>query len=52
LLPYFIAAVAEGIEEAIQDEMLTEMGCQYAQGYYFSKPISVDEMSELLSQQS
>lgn len=31
--------VAEGIETSIQQAVLEKMGCRYAQGYYFSKPI-------------
>lgn len=31
--------VAEGIETSVQQAVLAKMGCRYAQGYYFSKPI-------------
>ena len=31
--------VAEGVETEQQQELLTEMGCEYLQGYYFSKPV-------------
>ena len=41
--------VAEGVETAQQRSILMEMGIDYAQGYYFSKPL---EISELLSQLS
>lgn len=31
--------IAEGIETARQLERLTELGCEYGQGYYFSQPM-------------
>ena len=31
--------VAEGIELPIQEEILKEIGCDYGQGYYYSKPM-------------
>lgn len=33
--------VAEGVEELSQQEMLREMGCEFGQGYLFSRPVSV-----------
>ncbi|MCM1193233.1 MAG: EAL domain-containing protein [Butyrivibrio sp.] len=32
--------VAEGVETAEQRDILKEMGCEYLQGYFFSKPVS------------
>lgn len=40
--------VAEGVETEKQAVFLREMGCDLAQGYYFSKPISEDEFEKLL----
>ncbi|HET6531510.1 MAG TPA: EAL domain-containing protein [Actinoplanes sp.] len=40
--------VAEGIEEYGQFSALREMGCRFAQGYYFSRPISAAEAGRLL----
>ncbi|GAA0726926.1 hypothetical protein GCM10008905_23940 [Clostridium malenominatum] len=40
--------VAEGVETKEQLELLKSMGCDIAQGYYFSKPLSVEDMEELL----
>jgi diguanylate cyclase (GGDEF)-like protein/PAS domain S-box-containing protein len=38
-----MATVAEGIEEFGQLAALREMGCHFAQGYYFSRPVPADE---------
>ena len=40
--------VAEGVEEPAEVEKLTKLGCQYAQGYLFSKPKSIDRVMEML----
>jgi EAL domain-containing protein (putative c-di-GMP-specific phosphodiesterase class I) len=36
--------VAEGIEHDVQAEILTLLGCQYGQGYHFSRPVPVSEL--------
>jgi diguanylate cyclase (GGDEF)-like protein/PAS domain S-box-containing protein len=43
-----MATVAEGIEEYGQLAALREMGCDYAQGYYFARPLPADEATRLL----
>lgn len=40
--------VAEGVETEKQLNELQIMGCNYIQGYYFSKPLKQDEFLELL----
>jgi EAL domain-containing protein (putative c-di-GMP-specific phosphodiesterase class I) len=40
--------VAEGLETAEQLAMLRKLRCEYAQGYYFSKPVTADESGSLL----
>jgi diguanylate cyclase (GGDEF)-like protein/PAS domain S-box-containing protein len=40
--------VAEGVETAEQLAMLRKLRCEYAQGYYFSKPVTADEAGALL----
>lgn len=34
-----IVALAEGVETAAQLDLLQAMGCEYVQGYYFSRPV-------------
>ena len=37
-----LKVIAEGVETAGQLALLKEAGCDFAQGYYFSKPIAAD----------
>ena len=46
-----LTVVAEGIETEAQANFLLARGCLTAQGYYYSKPLPVDECSQLLKQQ-
>lgn len=41
--------IAEGVETEEQADFLREIGCDLAQGYYFSRPLAVDEFEKLLS---
>jgi diguanylate cyclase (GGDEF)-like protein/PAS domain S-box-containing protein len=41
-----IKVLAEGIETEDQYNLLKEMGCDQFQGYYFSKPLTVEEFQE------
>lgn len=36
-----ISVIAEGVESALQHEVLQSLGCQFGQGYLFSRPFSV-----------
>ncbi|TFB14658.1 EAL domain-containing protein [Filobacillus milosensis] len=47
-----IRSVAEGIENAEQLNFLEMEGCDLAQGYYFSRPLSEDQMNDLLGHSS
>ncbi len=38
--------ITEGVEKKSQVEYLESMGCHEFQGYYFSKPVSIDEFEE------
>ena len=44
--------VAEGVETKEQLERLREIGCDYAQGYYFAKPMPCEEFKALLDSQN
>lgn len=44
------AIVAEGVETKAQVEYLTELGVEYLQGYYYSKPIPEENYLEFLKQ--
>jgi EAL domain-containing protein (putative c-di-GMP-specific phosphodiesterase class I) len=35
--------IAEGVENISQVEFLTAQGCLYFQGYYFSRPVPVED---------
>ncbi len=37
-----LRTVAEGVEELAQIDELRELGCRYAQGFHFAKPLSAD----------
>ncbi len=41
--------VAEGVEEELEAEMMAKFGCTELQGFYFSKALPVDQMTEFLS---
>ena len=41
-----IISLTEGVETAKQYEYLYAMGCKLFQGYYFSKPVPVDEFEK------
>ncbi|MEG0115771.1 MAG: EAL domain-containing protein, partial [Hydrogenoanaerobacterium sp.] len=43
-----LITVAEGVETAEQVKMLTQMGCNIAQGYYYAKPMPMKEFENLL----
>ena len=41
--------ICEGVETQSQATMLEHMGCDYFQGYYFSKPVNSETFLELLA---
>ena len=47
-----LSVVAEGVETRAQLERLREVGCDYVQGYFFSRPLPVEEFEKLLREQS
>lgn len=42
-----IEIVTEGVETKDEEEMILSTGCDYAQGYYYSKPIPAQEFCNL-----
>jgi EAL domain-containing protein (putative c-di-GMP-specific phosphodiesterase class I) len=44
-----LRVVAEGVETADQQRILTELGCDEIQGYIFSRPLPVAEIERLLA---
>lgn len=42
-----LSVVAEGIESKEQADLLQEMGCEYAQGYFFHKPLEEQKFLEI-----
>jgi diguanylate cyclase (GGDEF)-like protein/PAS domain S-box-containing protein len=47
-----LQVVAEGVETAAQATLLKELGCDHAQGYYFSPAVSAAEFKKLLQKQN
>jgi diguanylate cyclase (GGDEF)-like protein/PAS domain S-box-containing protein len=43
-----LEVIAEGIESPAQGEHMRALGCQYGQGFVFSKPVGAAEMEALL----
>ena len=47
-----IEVLAEGVETEPQEAVLVDLGCDYAQGYFYSKPIPVNEIPVFLNKWS
>lgn len=43
-----LKVIAEGIETEVQRDLLTNAGCDFGQGYLFSRPIPIDDIIELI----
>lgn len=41
--------IVEGVETKKQESFLRKMGCRYTQGYYYYKPLPVEEFEQLLA---
>jgi EAL domain-containing protein (putative c-di-GMP-specific phosphodiesterase class I) len=44
-----LRVIAEGVEDERQAQILTELGCELAQGYLFARPMNVDQLGEWLN---
>ena len=44
--------LAEGVEYEWQADMLRRLGCKYAQGYLYSRPVPIDTYERMLCQQA
>jgi len=45
-----IACIAEGVEREDQARFLLDLGCEHAQGYFYSRPMPAGPMVQLLSE--
>ena len=45
-----ITTVAEGIENEMQLEFLRSISCDIGQGYYFAKPMPIEEYEQSILQ--
>ena len=41
--------IVEGVETQTQENFLLSMGCRYTQGYYYYKPLPIEDFEELLT---
>ncbi len=44
-----LKVIAEGVETELQRDLLTQVGCDYAQGYFYSKPVPAVDFEKLFS---
>jgi EAL domain-containing protein (putative c-di-GMP-specific phosphodiesterase class I) len=42
--------IAEGVETSADAETLRSLGCEFGQGYFWAKPLPVNEATERLQQ--
>jgi diguanylate cyclase (GGDEF)-like protein/PAS domain S-box-containing protein len=47
-----LQTIAEGIETQQEYETVKSLGCQFGQGYYFARPLPLEEIMVLLAKQS
>ena len=43
-----LVLVAEGVETAEQSDRLQSLGCRFAQGFYFSRPVPAEQIQRML----
>ncbi len=44
-----LKVIAEGVENSLQHNLLLAAGCDYAQGFFYSRPLPIDEFEVFLS---
>jgi len=44
-----IKVIAEGVETAVQRDLLLAAGCDFGQGYFFSRPVKAEEFERLFT---
>lgn len=44
-----ISSIAEGVETETQKSLLEQWGCNYIQGYFYSRPVPVDQFEQMLA---
>ncbi|MFC0266467.1 bifunctional diguanylate cyclase/phosphodiesterase [Kushneria aurantia] len=42
--------VAEGVESSVSRQLLNELGCDYLQGYFISRPMAVEDVPDWIEQ--
>ena len=47
-----MSVIAEGVETAAQLELLRQMGCEYGQGFYFSRPVAAAIAEAMIARQT
>jgi len=43
-----LKVIAEGVETAEQHQALVDMGCDAYQGYYFARPVAIENLTKTL----
>ena len=43
-------SLTEGVETMEQYDLLIQMGCELFQGYYFAKPMSLEEFEQFIKE--
>jgi diguanylate cyclase (GGDEF)-like protein len=46
-----LKTIAEGIETIEQETLMNDLGCKYAQGYLFARPMPLEALVELMEEQ-
>jgi len=44
-----LVAIAEGVESSEQDALLSELGCDMVQGYFYCEPLAADDIQNLVA---